>query len=66
MIILDEHKITPNQAAKWFLMRSGIDWADYYYETVHFQWDEFTEREIAEFEAALDKQTDRLRTFFNM
>ena len=58
--------MTPNQAAKWFLMQRGILWVDYYYETSEFDWDEFTQREEAEFEAALDKQVERLRTFFNM
>ena len=58
--------MTPNQAAKWFVMQRGISWVEYYYETAEFNWDEFTQREEAEFEAALDKQAERLRTFFNM
>ena len=62
----DGERMTPNQAAKWFLMQRGILWVDYYYETSEFEWDKFTQREEAEFEAALDKQVERLRTFFNM
>lgn len=58
-------RMTPNQAAKWFLMHRGITWVDYYYETSEFEWDEFTEREEVEFEAALYKQVERLRKFFN-
>jgi hypothetical protein len=47
-------------------MWRGIALVDYVYETEEFNWDEFTERERAEFEAALDRQVERVRTFFNM
>jgi len=59
-------KMTPNQAAKWFVMQRGIAHVDYVYETEEFNWDEFTDRERAEFDAALTRQVERVRTFFNM
>lgn len=60
--------MTPNQAAKHFVMWRGIALAEYDYtvETGEFNWDEFTERELAEFDAALKRQVERVRTFFNM
>lgn len=60
--------MTPNQAAKHFVMWRGIALAEYDYtvETSEFNWDEFTERELAEFDAALKRQVERVRTFFNM
>ena len=66
MIRWGGEKMTPNQAAKHFVMWRGIALVDYVYETEEFNWDEFTERERAEFEAALDRQVERVRTFFNM
>ena len=66
MIRYGEKRWTPNQAAKWFVLQRGISHVDYVYETAEFDWDEFTDRERAEFEAALDRQVERVRTFFNM
>lgn len=59
-------RMTPNQAAKWFVMQRGISQVEYVYETAEFDWYEFTERELAEFDAALTRQVERVRTFFNM
>lgn len=60
--------MTPNQAAKHFVMWRGIAVAEYDYtvETAEFNWDEFTERELAEFDTALARQVERVRAFFNM
>ena len=66
MIRWGGEKMTPNQAAKWFVMQRGIAYVDYVYETAELNWDEFTDRERAEFETALDRQVERVRTFFNM
>ena len=60
------HKImTPNQAAKRFLLEYGT--TPYYYGEVEqagtYFFEEFTERELAEFHKALDKQVLRLEKF---
>jgi len=60
--------MTPNQAAKHLVMWCGIEatYGDYTVKNAEFYWDEFTERELAEFDAALKRQVERVRTFFNM
>lgn len=63
------HKIlTPNQAAKQFLLERGT--MPYYYGAVEeasaFFFEEFTDRELAEFHKALDKQVLRLEKFLGI
>ena len=60
--------MTPNQAAKHFVMWRGIAVAEYDYtvETAEFNWDEFTESELAEFDTELALQFESDPAFFNM